>query len=290
MLVDAFSKFIWAKPIRTKDSINVINFLEDKFKPEEVKLFHSDNGGEFVSKEIVQSITIKLKSSLIHGRPRHPQSQGIVERANQTIKERIRSNSPWSEQIPGIIDSYNNSIHSSTKYRPVELEGSYSPPIRLQSFEISIENKREIAASNIRKQAIQMKKNYKNHFVEEMDEGDHVLVAAPRKIGSKSKKQRFIYEGRVEEILETSIKLSWVTKGYLDSHQIGTNSVINIEQIKKIHFQHQEDFPTLYPQIEISEEPMEEVIESNSNILFPQFDIRVSGRKRCPKQFIEYIK
>jgi hypothetical protein len=43
---------------------------------------HSDNGREFVSVVITELKTLFPDLVFIRGRPRHPQSQGCVERAN----------------------------------------------------------------------------------------------------------------------------------------------------------------------------------------------------------------
>jgi hypothetical protein len=49
-------------------------------------ILQSDNGGEFVA-EIVTSLNqIWPDMKIVHGRPRHPQSQGSVERANGDIE------------------------------------------------------------------------------------------------------------------------------------------------------------------------------------------------------------
>ena len=60
------------------------------FKDLGYEIFHSNNGGEFISHEITNMIKDKLKAEFVHGRPRHPQSQGQVERVNQTFKTKIK--------------------------------------------------------------------------------------------------------------------------------------------------------------------------------------------------------
>ena len=55
-------------------------------------------------------------SAIIHGRPRHPQSQGAVERANQDLKSHLKhkldeyfeshattDSPPWQEWLPDIM-------------------------------------------------------------------------------------------------------------------------------------------------------------------------------------------
>ena len=53
----------------------------------ECAIIQSDNGSEFkgVTKELLQTYGVHT----VHGRARHPQSQGFVERANESLKGRI---------------------------------------------------------------------------------------------------------------------------------------------------------------------------------------------------------
>ncbi|XP_037774770.1 KRAB-A domain-containing protein 2-like [Penaeus monodon] len=49
----------------------------------------SDNGSEFTAEVISGLKIIWPKLVLVHGEPRHPQSQGSVERANGDIKDML---------------------------------------------------------------------------------------------------------------------------------------------------------------------------------------------------------
>lgn len=65
-----------------------------------MNILQSDNGSEFkgVCLELVKSFGIRV----INGRPRTPQTQGLVEQANGTVKtrinawKRIHGSSHWS--------------------------------------------------------------------------------------------------------------------------------------------------------------------------------------------------
>ncbi|CAG8656258.1 3311_t:CDS:1, partial [Paraglomus brasilianum] len=84
--VCTFSKFLVAIPMKNKEATTVTTHLvKDVFKilgpPDTLQ---SDNGKEFVAAVVTQvcnNLGIKIK----HRRPRHPQSQGQIERLNQTI-------------------------------------------------------------------------------------------------------------------------------------------------------------------------------------------------------------
>ena len=69
----------------------------------------SDNGREFINQIIVNFVKEWHSNiQLISGRPRHPQSQGLVERAHQTLHKKLATEistggmkaPPWSEWLP----------------------------------------------------------------------------------------------------------------------------------------------------------------------------------------------
>jgi hypothetical protein len=52
-------------------------------------ILQSDNGREFVAEVIVKVMSLWPDVVIVHGRPRHPQSQGSVERANQDVESML---------------------------------------------------------------------------------------------------------------------------------------------------------------------------------------------------------
>ena len=76
------------------------------------RILHSDNGQEFINQVIVNLLKEWHSNiQLISGRPRHPQSQGLVERAHQTLHKKLAAEistsgmkaPPWNEWLPRII-------------------------------------------------------------------------------------------------------------------------------------------------------------------------------------------
>ena len=79
-IIDHFSKFAENFIINNKDKKTVLNKIKifiKKYGPPEKIL--TDNGGEFINK-LFKTYCNKNDIILIHGRPRHPQTQGAVER------------------------------------------------------------------------------------------------------------------------------------------------------------------------------------------------------------------
>ena len=75
------------------------------------RILHSDNGREFINNVIEGLQAMRhIEIQLVSGRPRHPQSQGLVERAHQTLQKKLGGEimksklktPPWSEWLPKI--------------------------------------------------------------------------------------------------------------------------------------------------------------------------------------------
>lgn len=86
----------------------------------------TDSRTEFTNRELQEMLRLhKIESHLCT--PRHPQSNGMIERVHSTIIEHIRILKQQLPKEPIIrlmryaVIFYNNSIHSVTKFKPEEL-------------------------------------------------------------------------------------------------------------------------------------------------------------------------
>lgn len=67
---------------------------------------------------------LNMHITIIHGRPRHPQSQGQIERVNQTVKRFIAkklygtSSNRWIDVHDEAIYGYNTTVHRATSKSP----------------------------------------------------------------------------------------------------------------------------------------------------------------------------
>ena len=87
--------FSWAKPMKSKEAKYVASFLFDIFMTFGApRILHSDNGKEFVAQIIKDLTALYPKTVIINGRPRHPQSQGLVEKGNDILEMKL---SAWLE-------------------------------------------------------------------------------------------------------------------------------------------------------------------------------------------------
>ena len=87
-------------------------------------ILQSDNGREFKNINLASMIKeLWPGCKFIHGKPRHPESQGSVERVNREIKKVLgslmrKANDPcWVTYVPLAQNSINTSPHSTLENR-----------------------------------------------------------------------------------------------------------------------------------------------------------------------------
>ncbi|CAF4454714.1 unnamed protein product [Rotaria socialis] len=125
---DHFTKSSWLFALPSKEAHHVALHLRNffyTFGPP--KILQSDNGKEFVA-----NIILNLKLNwpdliIINGRPRHPQSQGLIERANAVVQKMLgkwletNKSLDWPQGLGSVMLAMNNCISQSTKKTPYEM-------------------------------------------------------------------------------------------------------------------------------------------------------------------------
>lgn len=136
--VDAFSKLTMAVPTKSTGSEEVVRFVIDNIVavhgvPE---VLFSDNASGFKCKlmsEVADSFGIQLENST----PKHHTGNAIVERAIQTLKDKVamavqtlkdkiakskndKGESDWDDQVGMACLAMNATKHTTTKYSPYE--------------------------------------------------------------------------------------------------------------------------------------------------------------------------
>ncbi|GAB0089698.1 hypothetical protein DMENIID0001_042850 [Sergentomyia squamirostris] len=124
---DHLTKFVILEPLQTKTAVEVASKIMEIFAMFGAPLIlQSDNGKEF-SNSIINKLT-DLWSGLkiVHGKPRHSQSQGSVERANRDIEHMISTwmsdnkTTRWSYGAKFVQLCKNRAFHSGIKMSPFE--------------------------------------------------------------------------------------------------------------------------------------------------------------------------
>lgn len=124
---DHLTKFTVLRALKTKTAEEVAHHLLDVFclfgAP---MILQSDNGREFAN-HIIKNLSEMWPSlKLIHGKPRHSQSQGSVERANQDVRDMLvawmadEKVTKWSEGLRFVQSKKNRSLHAGIRKSPYE--------------------------------------------------------------------------------------------------------------------------------------------------------------------------
>ena len=131
---DHYSKYSWAFALKSKEA----QFVADKlitlfyqFGP--CKILQSDNGKEFTA-SVIKNLNVLWPGLLIiNGKPRHPQSQGLVERGNATLCSILgkymadRHSASWTECLLPVVFSMNTSLARGVDTTPYEIVFGQKP-------------------------------------------------------------------------------------------------------------------------------------------------------------------
>ena len=125
MVIDIFSKFGWAVPIKFKTGEAVKNALEKIFREKKGAKIWADFGREFYNKKVKDMLKrrdISLYST------ENEEKCSVIERWNRTIKSQLwkyftaNSTHKYIDILPDLINKYNHTKHRSIQMTPIEAE------------------------------------------------------------------------------------------------------------------------------------------------------------------------
>ena len=127
LMIDGFTRFMWAVPLKNKESTSAANALKEVIKDNKdftPLAIYTDAGKEFVGAAF-QSVLKKhnIKHRICSSEDFHCP---FVERAIRTVKEKLfqamttNYSRRWLDFLPMVVSTYNKSFHSSTKTSPEE--------------------------------------------------------------------------------------------------------------------------------------------------------------------------
>ncbi len=98
------------------------------------RILQTDDGGEFIGHELHELLQEFPNTQHIRSRARHPQSQGLIERANQTLENKIGgflqdnpTKSGWANALPRLIYDINTSYSRIIQTTPFEVMFARKP-------------------------------------------------------------------------------------------------------------------------------------------------------------------
>ncbi|XP_023236835.1 KRAB-A domain-containing protein 2-like [Centruroides sculpturatus] len=124
---DHLTKFVQLLPLKTKTAEEVANhFLQIFLTFGAPAILHSDNGREFCNRVISKLCTMWKDVKIVHGNPRHSQTQDSVERVNQDIQNMLtawmndNNTNKWSDGLPFVQFAKNTTYHEGICQSPYE--------------------------------------------------------------------------------------------------------------------------------------------------------------------------
>lgn len=127
LVIDHATRYIWAFPSKSVTTETYTNCLKQIFQIQTPKKLLTDRNAAFTSSKFRRFLENNNVKQLLTT-PHHPQTNGKVERVNQTIITRLRckvnsvSNKvPWTNLLNEVVNEYNHTPHSVTQMTPAYL-------------------------------------------------------------------------------------------------------------------------------------------------------------------------
>lgn len=123
-VIDCFSKYAWAVPLKKKTAKDVTVAIEKILKERTPKNLQTDKGTEFYNKDFT---LLMKKYNVNHYSVFSVMKACIVERFIRTIKSMmykhfsLHGSYKWVKVLPMLIDMYNNKYHRTIKMSPIKV-------------------------------------------------------------------------------------------------------------------------------------------------------------------------
>jgi len=182
--IDMSTRFNYSVALKNKTDAEVLNGFKKIYNQSKPKAIRSDNGSEFINKKFTDYLE-KNGIKQILAEAGKPQSNGMIERANATIKELIQKSleiNPkfdWAKNLDKIIENINNSNHRITGFTPNEIQTAFK-------------NDDNVILDSARDKELKIKKG--NISKEVYEKGDLVRLHQP------SDKTRQVWSNEIYEI------------------------------------------------------------------------------------------
>jgi transposase InsO family protein len=125
VFIDIFSRYIWVEALKTKHNSEMLKAINRVFKKGRKPLFlRTDQGTEYTGKYVQHYLR---KNNVHHFTALNPLHANYAERLIRTLKGKIyrfftaNQTKRYIDNLDDIVDSYLNTVHSSTKMKPIDI-------------------------------------------------------------------------------------------------------------------------------------------------------------------------
>ena len=130
--IDAHSRFVWIKTSKSQSASDFIDLIKQVSSVHPPKSVVTDRYSALKSKELKRFLS-ENQIEIVHTPVNHPSSNGMVERVNQTLVQRMRHkifesklgnkrlNRSWTTVAKECVREYNDTVHTITKFTPLYL-------------------------------------------------------------------------------------------------------------------------------------------------------------------------
>lgn len=123
-MINCFSKFAFAIPLKTKSGDEVAKALEPIMQSYKIKHLHTDEGKEWFNTRVK---SLLRRFNINHYITYSGKKAVFVERFNRTLKSKMwrlfteRGSYRWLDILKGLVDEYNETVHSTIKMKPKDV-------------------------------------------------------------------------------------------------------------------------------------------------------------------------
>jgi Integrase core domain/Chromo (CHRromatin Organisation MOdifier) domain len=134
-VIDVFSKFAWAIPIKDKGAKTMVTAFEELFRlalHRVPRRLQTDKGSEFLCAPVQRLLRVK---GVQHFTSESDKKAAVVERFNRTIKTRLwtyftaKQTKRYVDVLQQHVDSYNGSVHRMTRMAPKDVRKKHETEI-----------------------------------------------------------------------------------------------------------------------------------------------------------------
>jgi hypothetical protein len=130
VVIDVFSKYVWALPVKSKSGPDVTSAMSKIFTMSKTRIprnVQTDLGKEFYNKSFK---LLMDRYNINHYSTFSSKKCSVVERVNRTLKNimwrefNIQGSYKWLQLLPQIVEKYNSTKHRTIGIKPIEVNKS----------------------------------------------------------------------------------------------------------------------------------------------------------------------